>query len=67
MTETGNKLLIALDANSLLNAFRYSIVSSKVFLDYLKENEDNIWIPFQVAQEYRKHKLNEFKPDLYKN
>lgn len=65
MAETDNRLLIVLDANTLLNAFRYSIVSSKVFLDYLRENEDNIWIPFQAAEEYKKHESNVFKPDLY--
>jgi hypothetical protein len=50
--------LFILDANVLLNLYRYSWDTSKDFLDILKHVSDRLWVPHQAAHEYQKNRLN---------
>ncbi|MFX3646279.1 MAG: PIN-like domain-containing protein [Paenibacillus sp.] len=44
-----------LDANTLLNLFRYPKETSNVMLKLLESIKERIWIPHQVALEYHRH------------
>lgn len=41
-----------LDANVLLNMFRYSKKSCDELLGIIKTHKDNLWLPYQVAREF---------------
>lgn len=45
-------IVIVLDANVLLNFFRYSEVSKKKLLDALRKVRGNLFVPYQAALEY---------------
>ncbi|MEQ8671830.1 MAG: PIN domain-containing protein [Aggregatilineales bacterium] len=47
------------DTNVLLNLYRYSPDTSKEFLGILEKlaEQERLWIPYQVASEYQKHRL----------
>ena len=59
--------LIVFDTNSLLNIFRYGLLSSKVLLDFIETNKSNVWVPYQVKSEFIKNKQKVYKPNYYKN
>ncbi|MED2615438.1 PIN-like domain-containing protein [Bacillus toyonensis] len=59
--------LIVFDTSALLNVYRYSLVSSKRILDYIKKYEEKIWIPAQVRKEFIKNKDKVRSINLYKN
>ena len=44
-----------LDANTLLNLFRYPKETSNVMLKLIESIKERIWIPHQVALEYHRH------------
>ncbi len=44
--------IFVLDANVLLNMFRYSRQSSDDLFDIIKAHEDNLWLPYQVGLEF---------------
>lgn len=47
-----------LDANILLNLYRYSKNTKKQVLDALIKIKDRIWIPYNIAQEFFNNRLN---------
>ncbi|MFF0613260.1 PIN-like domain-containing protein [Nocardia tengchongensis] len=49
---------IALDANVLLSLYRVSESQRKQILDALDKVADRIWIPYQVALEYQRNRLD---------
>lgn len=53
-----DKGLIALDANILLNLYRYSDDTREIFFQILEKSKDRIWIPYQSAKEFFDNRLN---------
>ena len=49
--------LFVLDANVLLNLYRYSPETSEVLIDILRKISERLWIPHQVALEYQDNRL----------
>lgn len=49
--------LIALDANVLLNLYRYSPSARQDLIQVLIDYSDRIWLPFQAASEYQRNRL----------
>lgn len=49
--------VIALDANVLLNLYRYSEGTRKEFIDVFEKLKERLWISHQVAKEYLKNRL----------
>jgi len=47
-----------LDANVLLNLYRYSIDTSSELIAILEKVSDRLWIPYQVAYEYQEDRLS---------
>lgn len=54
-----DKALITLDANILLNLYRYSDETKENFFKILEKIKDRVWIPHQSAQEFFDNRLNE--------
>lgn len=54
-----NKALFTLDANILLNLYRYSDETKENFFKILEKIKDRVWIPHQSAQEFFDNRLNE--------
>jgi len=52
-----DKCLFVLDANVLLNLYRYSEETRKKLLDILKRIESRLWVPHQAALEYQRNRL----------
>jgi hypothetical protein len=50
--------LIIPDTNVLLNLYRYSKETSDDFLNIFNSFSDRMWLPYQVALEYQKNRLN---------
>jgi hypothetical protein len=50
--------LIILDTNVLLNLYRSSKTTNKELLETLKRYSEKLWIPYQVAVEYQKNRIN---------
>jgi len=55
MWESGS---IVLDTNSLLNLYRYTSTTQESFLSVLEALRDRLWIPFQVAGEFQRRRLD---------
>ncbi|MBX3358852.1 MAG: DUF4935 domain-containing protein [Phycisphaeraceae bacterium] len=51
------KGLIVLDANVLLNLYRYSTPARDELLQLLDKLKERLWIPYQVAMEYHRNRL----------
>lgn len=49
--------LFVLDANVLLNLYRYSPETREELLDILEEISDRLWVPHQAALEYHRNRL----------
>jgi hypothetical protein len=49
--------LFVLDANVLLNLYRYSDETRKKLLDILRMIEPRLWVPHQAALEYQRNRL----------
>ena len=47
---------VALDANVLLNLYRYPGTSVDQFFRILKALDDRVWIPHQVASEFTRNR-----------
>lgn len=50
--------IFVLDANILLNLYRYPIIARNEFLDVLEKIKKQLWIPHQVGIEYQRNRLN---------
>jgi hypothetical protein len=55
MWDTG---IFVLDANVLLNLYRYTPDTAEELLGILKAISDRIWVPHQAALEYHRNRLN---------
>ena len=55
--ELWKNCLFVLDANVLLNLYRYSPETSEELIGILKEISDRLWVPHQAALEYQKNRL----------
>jgi PIN domain-containing protein len=53
-----DKCLFVLDANVLLNLYRYSEETRKRLIDILQQVESRIWVPHQAAMEYQRNRLD---------
>lgn len=51
------KCLFVLDANVLLNLYRYSEETRKKLIGILEQVESRIWVPHQAALEYQRNRL----------
>ena len=49
--------LFVLDANVILNLYRYSKNTSDVLLNILKGISERLWLPHQIAFEYQDNRL----------
>jgi len=53
--ETG---IISLDANVLLNLYRYSTETRKELLEVISDHSDRIWITYQAGREYHRNRIS---------
>ena len=53
--------LFVLDANVLLDIYRYSQRSASELLDVLEKVKDRLWLPYQVAKEYHNNLYDTIK------
>lgn len=56
-SELWKKALFVLDANVLLNLYRYSPDTRQELLDVLKDMSDRLWLPHQAGLEYQENRL----------
>ena len=59
-----NSCLFVLDANVLLNLYRYSQETSDELIQILKQISDRLWIPHQAALEYQENRLQTIAKQL---
>jgi len=59
-----NSCLFVLDANVLLNLYRYSQETSNELIQILKQISDRLWVPHQAALEYQKNRLQTIAKQL---
>lgn len=52
-----DRCLFVLDANVLLNLYRYSEETRKKLIYTLRQVESRIWVPYQAALEYQRNRL----------
>lgn len=50
--------ILVFDANILLNLYKYSTKTQNKLFQILQEKRNQIWIPYQFAEEYHKNRLN---------
>lgn len=55
--ELWNECIFILDANVLLNLYRYPQQARDDLLNVLRKISDRLWIPYQVALEYQENRL----------
>ncbi len=53
-----NDAIIVLDANVLLNLYRYSEENKENLLNVLAHYKDRLWIPYQVGWEYHQNRIS---------
>lgn len=53
--------IIAFDANTLLNLYRYSKSTRNDFLKTLNEYSDRIWLPYQAGYEFHNNRISVIK------
>ncbi len=56
--EVWQSCIFMFDTNVLLNLYRYSDKQRDEFLAILKANNDRVWLPNRVAEEYLSNRLN---------
>ncbi|WP_289644723.1 PIN-like domain-containing protein [Maribacter aestuarii] len=56
-----NESVIAFDANTLLNLYRYSKSTKNDFLKTLKDYSDRIWLPYQAGYEFHNNRISVIK------
>ena len=50
--------IIVFDTNVLINLYRYTEKTKDVFFEVMEHYKDKLWIPYQVALEYHRNRLN---------
>lgn len=65
--ELWQQCIFVLDANVLLNFYRYSPKTGEDLLEILRRVADRLWLPHQVALEYQENRLTEIaqQEDIY--
>jgi PIN like domain len=58
LRKAGTEALVALDANVLLNLYRYPENSRQDLLSVLRTVRDRLFIPYQAALEYQRNRLH---------
>ncbi|MEM8651450.1 MAG: PIN-like domain-containing protein, partial [Pseudomonadota bacterium] len=58
------KGLFVFDTNVLLSFYRYPIAVREDFFQVLQEISDRVWIPYQVALEFQRNRLNVISKQL---
>jgi hypothetical protein len=53
-----NECIFVLDANVLLNLYRYSVQTRSNLLEILNRIQSRLWVPHQAAFEYQRNRLN---------
>lgn len=53
--------IIAFDANTLLNLYRYSKSTTDDFLKTIQEYSNRIWLPYQAAYEFHSNRISVIK------
>ncbi|MEP3446083.1 MAG: PIN-like domain-containing protein, partial [Flavobacteriaceae bacterium] len=53
--------IIAFDANTLLNLYRYSKSTKNDFLKTLNEYSDRLWLPYQAGYEFHNNRISVIK------
>lgn len=53
--------IIAFDANTLLNLYRYSKNTKNDFLKTLNEYSDRLWLPYQAGYEFHNNRISVIK------
>lgn len=61
IVDTWQKSIIAFDANTLLNLYRYSKGTKDDFLSTIKEYSTRIWLPYQAAYEFHSNRISVIK------
>ncbi|BAU67215.1 hypothetical protein STA3757_46250 [Stanieria sp. NIES-3757] len=56
--------IFCFDTNILLNVYRYSSQARERLFEILDKLQDRIWIPYQVAYEYQKKRLDVISQQL---
>ncbi|MFH1927238.1 MAG: PIN-like domain-containing protein [Chloroflexota bacterium] len=56
--EMWKECLFVLDANVLLNLYRYSPATSEELISILTQISDRLWVPYQAALEYHQRRLD---------
>lgn len=59
-----NSCIFVLDANVLLNQYRYSEDTSNQFIKIFEQISSRLWIPYQAAFEYQNQRLNVINKQL---
>ena len=59
-----NKCLFVVDANVLLDLYRYSFETGNELIRVLKHFSDRLWVPHQAALEYQQQRLNVISQQL---
>src|SRR5579875_3574321 len=54
-----NECLFVLDANTLLNFYRYSPQTNRTFFAVFDKIADRLWVPHQAAFEYQDNRASE--------
>ncbi|MBX7219175.1 MAG: PIN domain-containing protein [Blastocatellia bacterium] len=57
-SELWRDCIFAFDTNVLLSFYRYSEETRTILVEILKKLNDRIWLPYQVAHEYQKDRLD---------
>ena len=50
--------IIVFDTNTLLNLYRYTDTTRNDFLDVLEFYKERLWLPYQVAMEFQRNRIN---------
>jgi hypothetical protein len=59
-----NNCIFSFDTNILLNVYRYTPKTRERFFVILDKLQERIWLPYQVAYEYQKERLNVISQQL---
>jgi hypothetical protein len=57
--------IFVLDANVLLNVYRYSSKTQESFFGILEKLQDRLWLPHQAALEYHKNRLEVISDQIH--
>lgn len=65
INEIWDDSIIALDANTLLNLYRYTKSTKDDFLKVLSEYSERLWLPYQAGYEFHSNRISVIKSQEY--